>query len=203
MLTDSENNMMSPTFSFHSFGGRRFLLLIVLFLNLQIIQAVCRHTHVLSSDIPPSTNKLVISEGTFVSGMEHIYIPHQKKERKKKIFKGKNRFISYKRKRKKGNNFSQSIKTDNKTASIFIGNTTSEKSLLLASHTHQQIIIPNQNTIPFLLFWAENRPFVLSHLLDGFLKKTYRDGWFSDLKFFRKFSRPPPFFNKVTVSFVR
>lgn len=199
MLTDSENNMMNQHFSLHSFGGRRFFLLILLLVNLQIVQAVCIHNEAPSSDLSPSSTLLFISEGTIVSGIEQIYVPQPKKEETKKNFKRKNSPESNKRKPKKEQPLSQSVKNSNKTVSIFIRNTPSEKSLLAISDNDKQIVRPNQHTMKFLLFESENKTTVLLHLLDISLKKTHKDQWFSNLRFFRNFNRPPPFLKRATV----
>ncbi|MBP2619680.1 hypothetical protein [Chryseobacterium jejuense] len=198
MIADSENNMMNQHFSLHLFGGRRFFLLILLLMNFQIVQAVCQHREVPSSEPSPSSPALFISEGTIVSGMEQIYDPSSKKEKIKKAFKRKNVTASNKRKQKKEKIFSQRVENSPKAVSIFIRNTPSEKSLLAISDHDKQIVRPNQHTMKFLLLGSENKTPVLVHLLDIFLKKTHKDQWFSNLKFFRNFNRPPPFIKIAT-----
>ncbi|MGH1517952.1 hypothetical protein [Chryseobacterium sp. JK1] len=195
--------MMNPVFSFHSFGGRRFLVLILLLINIHIMQAVCRDNEPLSSSIPSSSAQFVISEGTLISGLEQIQIPNQNKEKIKKTFKRRSRPISCKRKHKKEHHPSEGDESGDKVPSIFIGNTPSGTSLLLASHSNQQLIIPSQHTISYLLLWAESPTIVLHYLLDLLLNKTHKDGWHSYLRFFRKLSRPPPFINEVITSFFR
>ncbi|MFP3835613.1 hypothetical protein [Chryseobacterium sp. SIMBA_028] len=140
MLTDSENNMMNQLFSLHSIGGRRFFLLILLLAHFQTIQAACRHDHLSSSDSSHSPTTLFISKGTIVSGRERIHV-HQSEKVKKKI-KRKVLSAPYERKNKKEQNLSQRIKSSNKTASIFIRNTTSEKYLLALTDNHKQIVMP-------------------------------------------------------------
>lgn len=191
MLTDSENNMMNQLFSLHSIGERRFFLLVLLLANFQIIQAVCRHDNVPSSDTSPSPTTVFISKGTLVSGIERIYI-HQYEKVKKKS-KRKISPAIYKRKHKKEQNLSQGVESSNRTVSIFIRDTTSEKYLLALSDNYKQIVIPSQHTIKFLLLGSENKISVLIHMLDIFQKKIYKNHGFSSLRFCQNFKRPPPF----------
>lgn len=193
MTTDSENNMMNQLFSLHSFGGRRFFLLLLLLANFQIVHGICKPNEASSSDTSPSSTTLFISEGTIVSGMEQVYIPNSKKEKIKKVSKIKSSFVSHKRKFKKEQGFSQSTKNSNRSSFIFSRNTQSEKSLLAGSDNDQQIIRPNQHTKKFFLADSENKMPILSDLLDIFQKKIYKSHWVSHLKFFRNFKRPPPF----------
>lgn len=199
MLTDSENNMMNQHFSLHLFGGRRFFLLILLLVNFQIVQAICKQSDVSSSDLSPSSATLFISEGTVVSGIEQIYASPPKREKIKKTFKRKNVTVSNKRKSKKEKIFSQRVENSHKAVSIFIRNTPSEKSLLAISDNDKQIVRPNQHTMKFLLFDAENKTLILVCLLDIFLKKAHKDQWYSNLRFFQNFNRPPPFLKEAAI----
>ncbi|WP_144428966.1 hypothetical protein [Chryseobacterium sp. StRB126] len=191
--------MMNQHFSLHLFGGRRFFLLILLLMNFQIVQAICKHHEAPSSEPSPSSNELFISEGTVVSGMEQIYAPSSKKEKIKKTFKRKNLTVSNTRKQKKEKITSQRVENSPKAVSIFIRNTPSEKSLLAISDHDKQIVRPNQHTMKFLLFGAENKTLGLMSLLDIFLKKIYKDQWFFNLTFSQNFNRPPPFLKRATV----
>lgn len=199
MLIDSENNMMNQHFSLHLFGGRRFFLLILFLVNFQIVQAVCKHHEIPSSDPSSSSTTLFISEGTLVSGKKQIYVSTPKKEKAKKNYKRKNVTTSKKRNPKKEKLLFQKVENNHKTVSIFIRNTPSEKSLLAISDNDKQIVRPNQHTMKFLLFESENKTPVLVHLLDIFLKKTHKDQWFSNLRFFQNFNRPPPFLKRAAV----
>ncbi|MGE8556629.1 MAG: hypothetical protein ACN6OB_22130 [Chryseobacterium jejuense] len=187
--------MMNQHFSLHLFGGRRFLLLILLLLNFQIVQAFCKH----NEDPSSSSTTLFISEGTVVSGREQIYVSNPEKIKAKKPFKRKNVTVSNKRKQKKEQLFSQKVENSHKTASIFIRNTPSEKLLLAISDNDKQVLRPNQHTMKFLLFRSENKTPILVTLLDIFLKKTHKDQWFSNLTFFQNFNRPPPFLKRAAI----
>lgn len=191
MLTDSENNMMNPLFSLQSIGERRFFFLVLLLANFQIIQAVCRHDNIPSSDTSSSPASLFTSKGAIVSGMDQIYV-HQSEKVKRK-FKRKISPKPYKRKHKKEQKRSQSDKNNNITVSIFIRNTTSEKYLLALSDNHKKIVIPSQPTIKSFLLGSENKISVLTHLLVIFQKKIYKNHGFSSLRFCQNFKRPPPF----------
>lgn len=192
MTTDSENNMMNQLFSLHSIGGGRFFLLILLLVNFQIMQAVCRHNDALPSDIATPSTALFISEGTVISGVEKIYIAHPAKEKVKKKSKRKDSLISVKRKQKKKENLSRPVKSSNKAALAFSRDHQSEKSLLAVSDCDKQIVRPNQHTMKFLLFEGEKKIPTPSQLLDIFLKKIYKSHGLSSLRFFTNFKRPPP-----------
>ncbi|AZA77181.1 hypothetical protein EG347_06525 [Chryseobacterium sp. G0186] len=198
MTTDSENNMMNQLFSLHLFGGRRFFLFILLLVNFQIVQGISRHSEAPSSDSSPSSSTLFISEGTIVSGAERIYISHPKKEKIKKASKRKNVFISSKRKQKKEENLSQSLKNNNKTVLIFSRDTQSEKALLSASNNNKQIVSPHM--MKFILLRSESQSSVLLCLLDIYLKKIHKSDWFSNLRFFQNFNRPPPFLHRAIIA---
>ncbi|MDV7695487.1 hypothetical protein N6B72_01020 [Chryseobacterium soli] len=130
--------------------------------------------------------------------MEQVHVSQPKKEKIEKTFKRKNLTASNKRNQKKEKIFSQRVENSPKAVSIFIRNTPSEKSLLAISDHDKQIVSPNQHTMKFLLFGSENKTPALVHLLDIFLKKVHKDQWFSNLKFFRNFNRPPPFIKRGT-----
>ncbi|WP_139166114.1 hypothetical protein [Chryseobacterium jejuense] len=191
--------MMNQHFSLHLFGGRRFFLLIFLLVNFQIVQAVCKHNEISSSNSDPSSTALFISEGTVVSGIEQIYASTPKREKIKKNFKRKNFTTSNKRKSKKEKIFSQRVENSHKAVSIFIRNTPSEKSLLAISDNDKQIVRPNQHTMKFFLLGFENKTPALVSLLDIFLKKTHKDQWFSNLIVFQSFNRPPPFLKRAAI----
>ncbi|WP_284461360.1 hypothetical protein [Chryseobacterium sp.] len=187
--------MMNKLFSLHSIGGGRFFLLILLLINLQIVQAACKHSDVPLSDASP----LFIADGTVISGVEKVYIHHLTKEKVKRKVKKKNSPLSNKRKYKKEQKLSQTVENSNTNVSIFIGNTTSDKSLLAASDTDKQIIRPTQHMIKFILFGSNYKAFAVGYLLDIFLKRPHTDQWFSNPCLLRNFNRPPPFIQKTTV----
>ena len=193
MITDSENNMMNKLFSLHSIGEGRFLLLILLLANFQIMQAVCRHD-ALSPDIAIPSAVLFISEGTVISGVEKIYVTPPAKEKVQKKFKRKNSVIPAKRKQKTEENLSKPIKSSHKTGLIFSINNQNQsgKSLLAVSNSEKQIVIPNQHTIKFLLLEGGKKIPIPSYLLNIFLKKVYKNHELSSLRFFKNFNRPPP-----------
>lgn len=197
MKTDSENNMMNQLFSLHSIGGGRFFLLLLLFINFQITQAVSRHDDATSSDSSTPSATLFISEGTVISGMEKVYIPQPKKEKARKKAKRKESSISVKGKQKKNENLSQPVRNSNRNVLIFSSNNQSDTSLLSVSDSDKQIVMPNQQTMKFLLPDTENKIPAFIHLLDIFLKKAYHDQSFSNLSLFRNFNRPPPFIPKA------
>lgn len=181
---------MKQLFSLQSFGGRRFFSLILFLVNLQIIQAVCRH-----DDVPPSDASslpaLFISEGTVISGMEKVNISHPIKEKERKKPKRKAVSKSNEKKKKKKENLSQPAKKSNRDLPIFSMDNQSEKSLLSVSDNDKQIVRPNQTT-KFLLLGAENKIPALIYLPDIFLKKKHNGQWSSNPNFFRNFNRPPP-----------
>lgn len=191
MKTDSENNMMNQLFSPHSFGGKKFFLLILLFINFQIAQAVCKYDEIPSTEVSSSSTALFISEGTSVSGMEQIHISYPKKEKIKKASKRKNTFISSKRKQGKEKKISKPVKNSNKTVLIFNRDPQSEGSLLAASENGKQIIRP-QHMMKFLMLKPESKTPVLLHLLDIYLNKCYKSKKLSPLSFSQNFNRPPP-----------
>ncbi|WP_414136856.1 hypothetical protein [Chryseobacterium sp. S90] len=184
---------MNKLFSLCSSEGRRFFLLVLLLVNFQMIQAVCKHSDVPSSDV----STLFIADGTLISGIEKVHVHHSAKVKKK--VKKKNSTLSNKRKHKKEQKLSQTVENSNTSISIFIRNTTSEKSLLAASDTDKQIIRPNQHTMKSLLLESKNKGFALGYPLDIFLKKPHTDQWFSNPCLLRNFNRPPPFTQKATV----
>ena len=184
MKTDSENNMMNKLFSLHSFGGKKFFLFILLFINIQIVQAG-------SADTSSSSTALFVSEGTLVSGMDQVHISQPKKEKTKKTFKRKNTFISSKRKQGKEKKISQPVKNSHKTVLIFSRDPQSEGSLLAASENEKQIIRP-QHMMKFLMLKPESKTPVLHHLLDIYLNKSYKSKKLCDLSFSQNFNRPPP-----------
>lgn len=193
MLTDSENNMMNQLFSLQSFGGRRFFFVILLLVNLQIVQAACRHSEASLSDTPSSSTALFISKGTFVSGKEQVYIPQPKKEKIKKASKKRNSIVPNTKKYRKEKKSTQSIKGNTKISLVFSRDSQSEKSLLSVSDSGKLIVRPNQHTMKFLVLVPENSTPSLIHLLDVFLKKPHRTHGFSRIVFFGSFKRPPPF----------
>ncbi|MET3530627.1 hypothetical protein ABID31_001926 [Chryseobacterium flavum] len=181
--------MMNQLFSLHYIGGGRFFLLVLLLINFQIIQAVCRHDESTLSETTPSTT-LFISEGTTISGIEKIYVPAKEKIKKKP--KRKESFKSGKGKQKKKENISQPVKSRSKTVLIFSRDNQSEKSLLAVSDSDRQSVRPSQHTMKFFLFWNENEQPASSHQLKPFLKKAYKKHLLSHLIFFQNFNRPPP-----------
>jgi len=190
---------MNKLFSLHSIGEGRFLLLILLLANYQMMQAVCRHD-ALSPDIATPSTVLFISEGTVISGVEKIHVINPAKEEVQKKSKRKNSVISNKRKQKTKDNLSKPVKSSNKAVLIFSINNQNQsgKSLLAVSNSKKQIVIPNQHTIKFLLFEGERKIPIPSYLLDIFLKKVYKNHGFSSLRFFKNFNRPPPSLCMVT-----
>ncbi|REC63773.1 hypothetical protein DRF65_03430 [Chryseobacterium pennae] len=191
MKTDSENNMMNKFFSLHFIGGGRFLFLLMLLVNFQMTQSICRQDDSTSPDAATPSTTLFISEGTAISGMEQVHISQPKKEKTKKISKRKNTFISSKRKQEKEKNISPPVKSSNKTVLIFSRDPQSEGSLLIASENKKQIIRP-QHMMKFLLLKPESKTPVLHHLLDIYLNKPYKSRRFSYLSLSRNFNRPPP-----------
>ncbi|MCT2561873.1 hypothetical protein [Chryseobacterium herbae] len=185
--------MMNQIFSLHSLGVRRFFLFILLLINFQIMQAVCIHNEAPLSDAPSTSNIIVVSGGTIISGMEQIYVSPPKKEKIEKILKRKNTLVSHKRKYKKRQALSQIVKKNNKSPLIFSKNIQSEKFLLVGSDNNKQIVRPNQQKVKFTLFGSENMIPVPVCLLDIFLKRIYKNRGASHLKLFRNFKRPPPF----------
>lgn len=192
MTTDSENNMMNKLFSLHSIGGGRFFLFILLILNFQIVQAVCKDSEDYSSDAPSSSAILFISEGTIVSGKEQVYIDQPAKEKVKKRYKRKSVSISGKKEENKEESLSQPLKSSNTALLIFSRGTQSEKSLMAGSDNEKQIIRPSQHIMKFLLLGSENNMILQLYLLDRFLKTIYRNHDLSNLRFLKNFNRPPP-----------
>ncbi|QIY89496.1 hypothetical protein [Chryseobacterium gallinarum] len=186
--------MMNKLFSLQSIGGGRVSLLLLLLVNFQMIQAVCRNDETPSSDMATSSTTLFIAEGTVVSGMENIHIPHLAKEKIKKNPKRKDSSTSNKRLPQKKEKFSQPVKEINKTILFFKRDNQSEKSLLAVSDGNKQIVRPSQHTMKFLLSEVENKMPASIHLLAIFLEKVYQTPELSSLRFFKNFKRPPPFY---------
>jgi hypothetical protein len=87
MITDSENNMMNKIFSLPWIGERRFLLFLLLLVNLQMGQAMGTEETV-SSDFPEQTTIFILDDAV-VSGMEHIYISGSENRNQKRNLKRK------------------------------------------------------------------------------------------------------------------
>lgn len=191
MITDSENNMMNKIFSLHWIGEGRFLLFVLLFLNLQMGQAVGRSGETVSSDFPEQT-KIFILDDAVVSGMEQIYVSGSEKEKIEKKSKKKTSVTRNRKKLQKEQPVSSAVHRTNKTVPIFWRHTTSDTSLLESTGITKQLMTPVQYRIKFFLLQPENIILILTYLLSILLIPIYRNYWFSNLHFYRNFNRPPP-----------
>lgn len=182
--------MMNKLFSLHLIDGRKFLLLLALFVNLQIMKAACKPIDIPSSDTEIQTTAIFVKEGTVSAGMEQLHIILCEKKKINKKSKKKASAISDKRKFKNKQS-PPSPNNINKLASAFIRSTNGDTSLLAVSDHDQQIFRPIQPTHKFLLK-PENYILILIFLLGIFLNKIYKSHWFSTHRLFPNFNRPPP-----------
>jgi hypothetical protein len=190
MITDSENNMMNKIFSLPWIGERRFLLFLLLLVNLQMGQAMGTEETV-SSDFPEQTTIFILDDAV-VSGMEHIYISGSEKQKSEKKSKKKTSVTRNRKKLQKEQPVSSAAQHINKTVAIFWRNTASDTSLLESTGIAKQVVAPVQYRIKFFLLQPENDILILTYLLSILLIPIYRNYWFSNLRFYRNFNRPPP-----------
>ena len=182
---------MNKIFSLHWIGEGRFILFLLLFLNLQMGQAVGRSGETVSSDLPEQTTIFILDDAV-VSGMEQIYVSGSEKEKIEKKSKKKTSVTRNRKKLQKEQPVSSAIRHTNKTVPIFWQHTTSDTSLLESTGITKQLMTPVQYRIKFFLLQPENIILILTYLLSILLIPIYRNYWFSNLRFYRNFNRPPP-----------